>query len=341
MTARSTNKHGLSRAIPAAVTREVRQRDGFGCVLCGFAIYTYEHVDPTFADATSHDPACITLLCASCHDRVTRGLLSKASVRVAMASPKCKETGFSYGPFDVGPTAPTVEVGPVVARNVPVVIRAVGDDLLIVEPPEAPGGPFRISASLSNRAGTEVLRIVRNEWQTPSSNWDVQVQGAAITINNAPGDVALVLRAKPPNGVVLERLQMVHRGVSLQVSKKVGLTVRGPTGAEFSTSHMVISDMRVALDVRADGSITIGQGGGSSSSVYIGSMTLNSRGQPSPAGVPHVASTPPTTPPNVAQASPAPHVRSPAAVRRTSTKVQRNAPCPCNSGLKFKRCCGA
>jgi magnesium chelatase family protein len=45
------NKHGLSRTIPAEIRREIRQRSKFGCVICRNAIYTYEHIDPTFVNA--------------------------------------------------------------------------------------------------------------------------------------------------------------------------------------------------------------------------------------------------------------------------------------------------
>ena len=31
----------------------------------------------------------------------------------------------------------------------------------------------------------------------------------------------------------------------------------------------------------------------------------------------------------------------PATVRRKGKKIGRNAPCPCGSGKKYKRCCGA
>jgi len=51
-----TNKHGLPRHIPPEIKRAIRQACGFGCVTCGSAIGQYEHIDPEFAEATSHDP---------------------------------------------------------------------------------------------------------------------------------------------------------------------------------------------------------------------------------------------------------------------------------------------
>ena len=67
----ATNKHDLSRAIPAKVKLDVRQRSKFGCVICRSAVCQYEHIDPEFADAKSHEAEHICLLCGSCHDKVT------------------------------------------------------------------------------------------------------------------------------------------------------------------------------------------------------------------------------------------------------------------------------
>jgi len=330
MTVPSANKHGLSRRIPADVRRVIRQRDGFGCVLCGSAIYTYEHVDPPFAEAKAHDPARIALLCAGCHDRVTRGLLSKASVKLAMADPRCQQAGFSFGPFDIGSSFPEIRIGPFVAREVAVVLRAMSDDILKVEPPEQPGGPFRISALLANRSGTEVLRIERNEWAASTSSWDVQVEGPRITIHNAPGDVALILRALPPSGLDVERLDMFHKGARFTIRKQTGLTVRAASGAEFTTSDMQVHGSAVAIDVQSDGSMALGRGG----SVQIGYMTTGASGGQRRTGRRQGPGSPVMPPPAV----PEKHRRSPCA--HSSPKVGRNDPCPCGSGDKFKRCCG-
>lgn len=50
------NKFGLSRYIPSDVKLQVRKNSGFGCVICGMGIIHYEHVDPEFHVAQTHDP---------------------------------------------------------------------------------------------------------------------------------------------------------------------------------------------------------------------------------------------------------------------------------------------
>jgi hypothetical protein len=61
------NRFGLGRTIPAEIKLEVRKRCGFDCVRCGIGFYDYEHFAPDFKNATTHDPAGITLLCMQCN----------------------------------------------------------------------------------------------------------------------------------------------------------------------------------------------------------------------------------------------------------------------------------
>jgi hypothetical protein len=143
------NKDGLTRDISNDVARQVRQRDGFGCVICGSAFYTYEHFDPEFVDAEKHDPHGICLLCGTCHRRKTSRLLSTESVKKAVLHPKCKETGFSWGALDVGNEHPEIILGSFTAYKAKVLIEIYGEEIFSVLPPENPGGPYRINARVT------------------------------------------------------------------------------------------------------------------------------------------------------------------------------------------------
>lgn len=324
------NRFGLSRDIPAAVKRAVRQRDGFGCIKCGSAIYTYEHVDPPFEHAQSHEIHAITLLCAGCHDLVTRGHLSKSTVKQFMSSPKCRERGFSFGPLDLGSSWPEIQIGPVTMHRVPVAIRAGGLDVLSIRPPEAPGAPFRVSARLTNRAGTQTLEIVENEWRSGISSWDVELVGQRITIRDAPGEVTLVLRVNPPRGLVLERLNMYQDGIHVRADEsKLEVGARGR--ATFTAYSAEIEESAVGISIERDGSGAIGVGGGS---VHIGHLVA---GAPSAAPWPALplttfAAKPMNRPISTADAPPRP--------TRAKPVPGRNEPCDCGSGIKYKRCCG-
>lgn len=321
------NRFGLSRDIPAAVKRAVRQRDGFGCVRCGSAIYTYEHVDPPFESAESHEVGDITLLCAGCHDLVTRGHLSKATVKDLMSAPKCREQGFSFGPLDLGSSWPEVQVGPVTMRRVPTAIRAAGVDVFSIRPPEAPGAPFRLSAHLTNREGTQALEIVDNEWRSGITTWDVELVGQRITLRDAPGEIILVLRVNPPQGLVLERLNMYVDGVHIQADES-HLEVGAQGRATFTAYSAEISSSQVGIEINPDGTGAIGVGGGS---VYIGHMVTGSTSSPNPWSR---LSTPIVT--RAKTERPA----QPRLPVRVEPRPGRNDPCSCGSGLKYKRCCG-
>ncbi|WP_198036130.1 hypothetical protein [Salegentibacter sp. T436] len=68
-----------SRNIPLPIQREVRQRCGFGCVICGLPLYEYEHMEE-WAKVKRHDAEEITLLCDRHHREKTAGLLPKAVI---------------------------------------------------------------------------------------------------------------------------------------------------------------------------------------------------------------------------------------------------------------------
>lgn len=206
------NKHGLKRDIPAAVKREVRQNCGFGCVVCGLSIYEYEHIDPSYSEAKEHDPKRIALLCPQCHAKVTRGFMSKESVKDALNKPYCKSTGFSNEFFDFGTAHPQIVFGGVTLKNCNIPIQVKDVPLFEIKAPEENGGPFLLSAHFYNSRGEEHLVIEDNEWKVANWNWDVETVGGAITIKDRPRHIALKLRADPPRGIVVEKVDMYVKG---------------------------------------------------------------------------------------------------------------------------------
>lgn len=255
------NKYGLSRDIPDPVMRKIRQRSGFGCVNCGSAIYQYEHVDAEFAEATSHDPNCIVLLCGTCHDLVTKGLLSKETVKQKAKNPKCKESGFSFGPFDIGSDPPEIVLGTIIARNAKTLIRICGDDVFTIRAPEQHGGPFILDARFFDADNSPILDIVANEWRSSSDNWDVEVKGPRISIRKALGNFALILRAEPPRKLVVERMDMAHKGIRIRCQEGKAFEAIAPDGSTFrSTLCCESDDWLVGIDV-SETAVAVGRGG--------------------------------------------------------------------------------
>jgi hypothetical protein len=209
------NQHGLSRYIPADVKREIRQRSKFGCVICRKGFYQYEHIDPPFEDAKTHDPDHICCLCASCHDSVTRGQLSKQAVSAAYEKIRLQqpaEAGPPVGPLDFHDgTAELVIGGLSYSPVVRSVLRYHGWDLIQVIP-GAVGEPGRISAVFTDRRGDVTLQLIENEWVGSLENWDIEIVGQRITVRPRNGEISLRLRLDPPGRIIIERLDMRFRG---------------------------------------------------------------------------------------------------------------------------------
>lgn len=272
------NKYGLSRDIPDPIQRKIRQHCGFGCIICGSAIYQYEHVDPPFSEAKEHDPDCIVLLCGGCHDRVTRGLLSKETIKLKSANPVCKEQGFSFGPFDLGTISPEIVIGTFRGKNVETLISIHEDNIFSIRSPLSPNLPFLINAWLCDREGNEILKIIDNEWQTPSTNWDVEVVGTRITIRKKLSDIVLILRSEPPHRLVVERIDMEHKGIRIRCKEGENIDVITSSGQIFMSSEIIVNDCKVGIKVTSEG-IALGVGGGS---VYIGNAIFGSLPSPFP-----------------------------------------------------------
>ncbi|MHA2267650.1 MAG: HNH endonuclease signature motif containing protein [Promethearchaeota archaeon] len=216
----STNKHGLSRNIPSEIKRMVRKRCGYGCVICGFAIYQYHHFDPPFKDAKKHDPKKIILLCGSHHDLYGKGRLSDITIQRYNEKPKCMELGFSFGPFDIGNIHPNVILGPTTCVNTSRILEIYGTDILRIDPPDENGAPFSLSGIFCDDEGNEIFRIIKNEWLGSINNWDIEITGNAITIRRDLRKIALKIVSRPPQDLVIEVIDMKFRDV--QIKGKIG-----------------------------------------------------------------------------------------------------------------------
>jgi hypothetical protein len=210
------NRYGLGRYIPSEIRSEVRKRCGFGCVICGLALFDYEHFDPDFKDADKHDPLSITLLCMQCNQKRNRRVLSVETVRKANANPICLQQGFSSETFDFGSDPIEVVFAGVTFIDCKSLIHIHGISMLSIAQPESGHGPFRLSGLFSDRDGLTTLRITDNEWIVGADNWDVECCGPQIIIRKAKNDIALSLRSEPPKRLVVEQLDMEFEGVCLR-----------------------------------------------------------------------------------------------------------------------------
>ncbi|MFC4260431.1 HNH endonuclease [Marinobacter lacisalsi] len=230
-----TNKHGLSRYIPAEIERAVRVRSKFGCVFCRSAIYQYEHITPEFSDATEHNSDNICLLCGRCHDKVNKGQISKDCVRRQYETvQKAAEVRPPFDDFVLDTRRLTVVLGSSIFHGAKTLIEIDGEAVLAIEPPEDGASFPTISGEFSDEKGKELFRIDKNIWSGKPDAWDMKVEGKEITIRSAPRKVALKLIVEPPNKIVVEHLDMRSGNAFLRLRKGSLEVGRIESDAEYS-----------------------------------------------------------------------------------------------------------
>jgi hypothetical protein len=203
------NQYGLDRNIPAAVKREVRQRSRFGCVVCRRAIYQYEHIDPEFYQAREHDPERICLLCGACHDKVTCGRLSKATVAhkyneiASGGSPKS-----AYDEFDLSKAPIVIKLGSAIFSHCEKFIEIDGKTILAIRAPEGSGAPPLLSGIFTGDDEQALLSIQENVWTGSHAAWDIECVGTRTTIRKKARGISLQFRVDPPHEIHIERLDM-------------------------------------------------------------------------------------------------------------------------------------
>lgn len=361
------NKHGLSRTIPESVKRRVRRECGFGCVLCGTAIYEYAHLDPPFADATEHRHEAIALLCHGCHGRHTRGFLPDSWVIEARQRPYCSREGASTFPLSWNAGELTVMIAGIELHGVEHLIEIEGTEILGLRPPEEPDAPQRVSARFFDRNDVEVAQIVDNEWRGSTEAWDIDARGRQWRIRSRFYKVDLVFRVAGPQTVTIDRLHLVHSGVrvladadaiEIEAEKARFIipsdlpTIRNaPAFLRVSEGRITVGSDRLASVISRHGSEEDVPG----TIQTIGGPTV-SFVDPLPEHGPHAGRFPGGKLLHVdadenegveltfeipAGGGP-PRLVLPAALTKSEPEPQlgRNDPCFCGSGEKFKKCHG-
>lgn len=313
------NEHGLSRTIPSAVKRAVRQKCGFGCVICGSFLVDYDHVDPEFKDAKVHDPTKICLLCIMHHGMKTRGVISTEEVKEAWQNPKALQEQFSRENEFIRIKRPlTVKLGNFVFENPTEILRIAGKTLLSVE--DTDDGMIALSGEFYNSKGELVLKIEKNECQASTGNWDVEVVGNKMTIREKAYHLALTVTASR-DLLVFDNITMRYGNVSIESNFGKGIDIFVNDVPAFQHTPQVEGASIIttgAVKIKADGSLDIGEDG---KRVTITAGTLKVGNPDGIKPKPQPASAIPVTQPK-------------------QPKIGRNDKCPCGNGLKYKNCHG-
>lgn len=209
--------------IPANIKREVRQRCGFGCVICGMPLYEYEHM-LEWAEVKRHVAEEITLLCRQHHGEKTKGLLPKEDVAEANKNPYNKQAGVSAQQF-LHYSGQTVRVhiadscfeytdlpdgrffAPLVIDGLPIVgFRLEQDQLLL----------HFIAFDELNKP---IIKIIDNELIYDASQWDIEWIAQTLTIREAHCKILLEIMFSPPSEITIKRGRLLRNGIELLIGR--------------------------------------------------------------------------------------------------------------------------
>jgi len=243
------NRYGLTRDIPEPILRSVRQRCGFGCVVCGDPFIVYHHFDPPFPEAHEHRPEGITLLCQRCHDDETRHRLAPDYVRQHNANPYCLRAGHTRHCLvrsSISTGRPlTFKIGSTTFET-QVVLMYEDEELISFKPPEDEKAPLRLSAKMTDLNGQELLTIVDNEWRIGIERYDITTCNDIIEVREARGRVILVMQVTIDALVHIKQFEMDFHGVRLSSDCSGVFSVSGPNGGKLNLNiGRVIADIGI------------------------------------------------------------------------------------------------
>lgn len=234
---------GLSptaRNIPLPMQREIRQRCGFGCVVCGLPLYDYDHL-LGWATVQRHAAEEITLLCSQHHREKGAGLLPAATVNAANRNPYNLRTGISK-PYDLHYSGDECEV--VLGGNTfSAKDGGYGTVLLPVSVDDTPllafilgDGHLMLNLNLFDQYNNLVLQIKNNQLVQAISPWDIQLIGRSLVVREAERKILVDITFEPPGRIIVRRGRFLRNGVEILIRPE--RIVVANNGATFAGTRM-------------------------------------------------------------------------------------------------------
>lgn len=212
-----------SRNIPLPIQREVRQRCGYGCVICGLPLYEYDHL-LGWANVRRHVADEITLLCDQHHREKGAGLLPAEVIVEANKYSYNRKTGISK-PYDLhysgneceivmgGNSFRTANGGygtlllPVSVDGTPLLAFILGD------------GHLLLNVNVFDEYNQLVLQINNNQLVQFASPWDIQLVGRNLLIREAERKILIDITFEPPERIVINRGRFLRNGVEILIRR--------------------------------------------------------------------------------------------------------------------------
>jgi trigger factor len=220
--------------------REIRQRCGFGCVVCGLPLYDYDHL-LGWATVQRHAAEEITLLCSQHHREKGAGLLPAATVNAANRNPYNLRTGISK-PYDLHYSGDECEV--VLGGNTfSAKDGGYGTVLLPVSVDDTPllafilgDGHLMLNLNLFDQYNNLVLQIKNNQLVQAISPWDIQLIGRSLVVREAERKILVDITFEPPGRIIVRRGRFLRNGVEILIRPE--RIVVANNGATFAGTRM-------------------------------------------------------------------------------------------------------
>lgn len=214
------NQHGLSRAIPSATKRLIRQECFNGCVICGRLPYTYEHFAPPFTEAITHNPSGIVLLCPNCHADKTAKRLPPSRVQQARLTPFNRDRPAIWQ-VHLGDLPLTLQLGTNVAVGFNEARIDLNGDVLFGVKMPVNGDDWLFSGSLRDHEGKCTIHFKNNEVIVQNGVWDFELVGTKLIIRSALRVVTAQMSFNSESNIIsIDKLQM---SLDLRSGKKVAI----------------------------------------------------------------------------------------------------------------------
>ena len=208
-------------AISSRIKRKVRQRCGFGCVICGLPIYDYDHI-LGYANVKRHKANELTLLCPDHHRMKTNGLLTNNDVIKANKKPYNLSNG-TTSPFELSFSgqSPEIVVGTQTFRcsdkRRPTLLVPIMMDKHILFGFTIDTKGIMLNGEARDSNDNIVLLIIDSEIIISSGIWDFTLVGRTLKIQEDLRKYIIEVEFDPPERIIVKRYKIAFGKTTVEV----------------------------------------------------------------------------------------------------------------------------
>ena len=297
----------ILRDIPEPLKRQLRQEAGFGCCACGYPFIEYHHIIP-FSKLHEHNPDNMIALCPIHHHQGDIGAIDEVHQRHWKREPYNIFRGFANGQLLVKDKILAVEIGTNFFVGAGFKFLVNDEPLLQMRADE--DGRLLISLDLYDEDNNQLLSVVDNEWIIGDPlPWDFEFLENVLKLRLKERDVRIVLDARSIPFKISGTFWRNRQNFAINAEELVFNGVL--KGIGFAYLGLVALTLKVDIP-KAQFSIV--------PDLRLGKGMFVSWADPGQR-----------------------LIKSIEAYKELlhHSNIGRNEPCPCGSGKKLKRCCGA